>query len=155
MAVWCRFYLDCAPETRIITYNAGTPACDVLLEFIHHTVEVFGGLAEAQSDEHRLPELLLALPLGAKDNAGDAAHFAEQEPENASPVSEADRIIISPFLAEIERYEVYELSEIEELLDQIPGKENPEVRKWVVEMRKAIYSCNEEIYRELLDAARI
>lgn len=151
--VWTKFYMDYAEEVNA-TFEEPSQAADVLLEFVMATAGMFGGFADARLRDARGPELLLALPLGEKEDAGDASYFTRQEPENASPVSEADRIIIAPFLADVEKYEVYELTEIEEVLDQIPQQENDEVKKWVVEMRKAIYSCNETAYRELLDSVQ-
>lgn len=154
VAVWTKFYVDYAEEAKI-EFEESTVATEALYEFITETVNLFGGLAESRVCPGRAPELLLALPLGEKENADDSFHFTNQEPDQASPLSEADRVIIAPFLSDVEEYEVYELSEIEEILDKIPQQENLEIKKWVVEMRKAIYSCNETAYRELLESVRL
>lgn len=61
----------------------------------------------------------------------------------------SDKEILAPFIPKFKEIEVYFVSDLMEILEQIKTTKNIEI--WKKEMQNAIESCNEEKYSELID----
>jgi len=58
---------------------------------------------------------------------------------------------MSVLLAKIQQYEIYELTEIKVILNQIKELEGENIKKWLVLFENALYSSNEELFHQLIN----
>ncbi len=70
--------------------------------------------------------------------------------ENKFVLTEPEKELLQPFLGEFQLIDVYEISHAKKILQQIDSHHNENLRLWKVEMENALYSCNEEKYRQLI-----
>jgi signal transduction histidine kinase/tetratricopeptide (TPR) repeat protein len=66
-------------------------------------------------------------------------------------LSENDKIILKPFISELQKIEVYFTTDLEKILEKIPTENNQNLANWKAEIEKAIFNMNQSLYRQLLD----
>ena len=75
----------------------------------------------------------------------------ESTEENALKLSEYDKKILNPFVLKLQNLEVYEYSEISDIIEQLHYGKSENQKKWKNEISKALYSMNQEKYSNLIN----
>jgi len=70
--------------------------------------------------------------------------------EKSLELARTDKEILKPYLLKLQNLEVYELSDIELVIDQIDFSKSPNMQNWKKEMDNALYAMNQEKYFELV-----
>jgi signal transduction histidine kinase len=72
--------------------------------------------------------------------------------ENKTPgeFDEAKKLYLTPFVKELNEYEVFRISEIMQILSRIENQ-SVEIAKWKENVQSAAFSCNIVLYRNLLE----
>ncbi|MCP4580745.1 MAG: sensor histidine kinase [candidate division Zixibacteria bacterium] len=66
-------------------------------------------------------------------------------------LSLSDRQELIPHIKQFGKHEVYEISDLKKLLKQIQTDSSPGISHWREEMQRAVYSCNDEKYQQLIN----
>lgn len=66
-------------------------------------------------------------------------------------LTDRDKEPLIPFIEQFEKLEIYEISDLRKVLKQIQFENSPELNEWQENMRRAIYTSNEEKYHRLLN----
>ena len=64
-----------------------------------------------------------------------------------------DKAILAPYLADFQQLDVYEVSALRRLINQIDTQERENLQRWLKEITQAMYACNEDKYYALLGVA--
>lgn len=67
-------------------------------------------------------------------------------------LSEDDKTVLRPFVQELNHYELYEVSDMEEVLSKLNTQENANLAKWKKAMQTAIDNFNELEFKELVQS---
>ena len=67
-------------------------------------------------------------------------------------LSEEDKTVLRPFVKEMTHYELYEVSDLEEVLARLNTQENANLEKWKHAIQTAIDNYNELQYKELVQS---
>lgn len=76
----------------------------------------------------------------------------ETSHNNAIMLSEEDKTVLRPFVKELNHYELYEVSDLEEVLARLNTSENANLTQWKRALQAAIDNYNELEYKELVKA---
>ena len=68
-------------------------------------------------------------------------------------LSKEEQLILSKYAVELEKLEVYYLSDIMQLLDQIEESTSG-IKQWKADVKIAVESCNETRYQKLIEKVR-
>ncbi len=119
-------------------------------------VEAHGGRIQVGSELGQGARFYFDVPLissGAaripsREGDVDRSRIAREE------LAAGDLIRIQPLAEELARLEVYETSDIEEILEGLPAGRSEAVEAWLQQLRRAIHALDEAGYRELVSRAR-
>ncbi len=67
-------------------------------------------------------------------------------------LSPQEKILLTPFLDQLNKLTVYEYSDVKSILDALETFQEKNIRSWKQQMENALRTCNEEKYAELLSA---
>lgn len=65
-------------------------------------------------------------------------------------LTEKDKAILQPVMQRLRQWEVYDYSDVKEILSSIKANGNPAITNWLDDMYKALQNVNEEQYNELV-----
>jgi signal transduction histidine kinase len=71
--------------------------------------------------------------------------------ENSLTLSDADLMAIKPFVAQLQQLKVYQISEIDRLVSQVPVTDSQALAHWREELENTVFASNEKRYQELID----
>lgn len=75
---------------------------------------------------------------------------APQAAQGAIHLSEEDKSLLRPFVKELNHYELYEVSDLAEVLERLNTSENANIAQWKKALQNAIDNYNEIEYKELV-----
>jgi len=122
------------------------------LTFCKMAVEAHGGIINVISQPKQGATFWLTLPQGAS-----IVEIAEREltiENTALSLSYASLLYLMPYISELQKFTVYEYSDIKHILDQIVS-DNNEIILWKKQLENALRACNEEKYYELLMTCQV
>ncbi|NJO88981.1 MAG: hypothetical protein HC831_08500 [Chloroflexia bacterium] len=70
--------------------------------------------------------------------------------ETSLTLEEADKDILRQYALKLQNLEVYELSDIEKVINLIDISKSQNLEKWKIEMDNALHTMNQEKYLELI-----
>ena len=65
-------------------------------------------------------------------------------------MAKTDKEILKHYLEKFQNLEVYELSDIERIIDKVDFSKSSELQQWKKEMDNALYAMNQEKYTKLI-----
>ncbi len=65
-------------------------------------------------------------------------------------LSDADKVILNPYICELQNLMVYEISKIKEIINKIDVENNEILIIWKKELENAVFSMNDDKYKELI-----
>lgn len=125
------------------------------LTFCKQTIEAHGGSIGVESSIDRGSTFWITLPIVAFDTTSTTNHveLASAPPgaiNNALIALDAtEKKLLSPYIKQLQQLEIYELTAIKNILEQIPTKSVP-LKEWKKEVEGTMYSWNEHKYKKLL-----
>lgn len=125
------------------------------LTFCKQTIEAHGGSIGVESSVDQGSIFWITLPFVAFDATSTTSRI---ELANAPPgainnalitLDAAEKKLLSPYIKQLQKLEIYELTAIKNILEQIPTKSIP-LKEWKKEVEGTMYSWNEHKYKKLL-----
>lgn len=150
--VFDKFYTIQSKKTETHQYSTG-----IGLTFCKLAAEAQGGEAGVESVLGQGSTFWFTLPLAAMQAATRAgAAKAPKETKEARFVganlllSQHDKEQLKPWIAKLSQYQVYQLSKIKAILQQMNFRENSVLAAWKQKVEEALYNSNEEVYNALI-----
>jgi len=66
-------------------------------------------------------------------------------------LTEKDKELLKPYVAELSTLMVYEISSVNKILDRINTKESEFIENWIAEVRDSLFAMNEEKFNDLIN----
>jgi len=112
-------------------------------------VEAHGGKIGVESKLNKGADFLFTLPIGKnlKQEENSEVKTTIQKKIN---LSEFDKNILKPYIIDLQNLMVYEISEVQKILIKIDIENSKNLTKWKKEIEHALFSMNEEKYKELI-----
>lgn len=123
------------------------------LNFCKLAIEAHSGQIGINSDEGKGASFWIALKISKKEKTANY-NISSKEISNIKTydITAEEYKILLPFAKKFNEYEMYEYTDIMNLINQIKPKKNKNVQLWVNEIEKAVKSSNEKKYSELVTA---
>ncbi|MBT3208407.1 MAG: tetratricopeptide repeat-containing sensor histidine kinase [Bacteroidetes bacterium] len=135
---------------QVLSRNSGlTASTGIGLTFCKLFVEAHGGEIGLESEVGTGTTIWFTLPLGKQEDVDISIKKSLPEEKNIE-LTQKDKNILVPFQIEFRKYEVFEFSDIEEILEQIDFSKTIGLTKWKEEIDNALYGLNQEKYLSLI-----
>jgi signal transduction histidine kinase len=82
--------------------------------------------------------------------ASTGRQLAEIKKAPVIMLSEENRKFLQPYISKLQKLEPYQATEVNRILTKIPENRNDNIKKWLDQLRNAIFTINSEEYHELL-----
>ncbi len=120
------------------------------LTFCKMAVEAHGGNISVESEIGKGTSFIFTLPLGSefknykqvKTNAQTKAKLM---------ISDKDKELLKPYVEELKTLMVYEISNVNKILDSINFEESDFIENWINEVRDSLFAMNEEKFNDLIN----
>lgn len=136
--------------TNQIDYSTG-----VGLTFCKLVIEAHNGEIGASSSTNLGSTFWFTLPLAAnEDSETNAAVMTEEKSLKKSTgtlvLSNEDKNLLEPWLVILAQYQVYQLSKVKAVLQEMSFQKNTALHTWKQELEEALYTSDEDQYNSLI-----
>lgn len=121
------------------------------LTFCKLVVEEHGGTIGVESEEGEGSNFYFTLPLLENvEEMKETVVEIESSNDKTIVLSEQEKTQLEPYIIELEKWEVFDFSEVVAILEEIDDHENQNIDSWKERMMKALRNGNEEQYKDML-----
>ena len=121
------------------------------LTFCKMAVETHGGEIGVKSRLNVGTTFWFSLPLKEINTATkEDINLITQKHEEFPELSTEEKQALQTILPQFSKYEVFDVSDIKKLLEKIDNKGKKGLTQWKDELQNAVFSGNEEKYKELI-----
>jgi len=121
------------------------------LTFCKMAVESHGGEIKVESVINEGTTFSFTLPVGKSVN--ELKVIQNKKQSVVISFSTTDKLQLKPIILQLIEHEIYEVSSLRNVLNQVDIENNNEIKMWKDEINKAIRSGNEKKYNELINLA--
>lgn len=126
----------------------GLTFCKMAVEAHGGTIAVRSEIGEGAVFRFSLPAVYLK-PSAQKSDALAASH------QVSYAFSKEDRLRLLPCIHHLQKYQVYEATQVKRTLDRLEDCNSESVRNWVEAISQSVFACNQEQYEALLQLPQI
>ena len=141
--------LDARNFANTSSTGLGLAFCKMAIEAHESRIQVESTLGVGTRFFFELPKILVTEHTTAETVATTATE------SNDLVFSEEDTLFLAPYLTELKKYELYEISDLEKVLEQIQVTDRPHLKSWKTQLKAAIDNYNETEYQRLISLATI
>ncbi len=141
--------LDARDFANTSSTGLGLAFCKMAIEAHHSQIKVASTLGVGTRFFFELPKILVA------DQVDSNTKAEGQHPSSTLTFSEDDKVFLADYLTMLKKYELYEISDLEKVLQQIQVADRPHLENWKTQLRLAIDNYNEAEYQRLIELATI
>ncbi|OJJ23134.1 hypothetical protein BKI52_01925 [marine bacterium AO1-C] len=141
--------LDARNFANTSSTGLGLAFCKMAIEAHESQIQVASTLGVGTRFFFELPKILVTDNL----TPNTATNSTDQSSELV--FSEEDKLFLAPYLSELRKYELYEISDLEKVLQQIQVTDRPHLEAWKTKLKSAIDNYNETEYQRLIELATI
>lgn len=142
--------------SQVETRNIGRlKSTGIGLNFCKLAVEAHKGQIGVTSEEKKKTSFWITLKMGTKEKSGHDIIFSKKIADTKThEISQKDYEFLLPFAKELEKLEMYEYSNIMNIIEQMKSEKSANVQQWLSELEKAVKSSDEEKYLNLISSIR-
>ncbi len=118
------------------------------LTFCRMVVEAHSGTISVTSKEGSGSRFCIKIPVLEEMVSKEPAEVVSFQPETRFHLSEEDRVFLQPYLQELRQWEVYDYSDVVDVLEKIET-DYEDLLTWKQAMYKAIQNGNEQLFKTL------
>lgn len=119
------------------------------LSFCKMAVMSHGGEIGVESDAGQGAKFWFTLK--KSDKIAASIHETDKLKIEELTLTDLDREYLKPFIEQFSELEIYEISNLRDVLKQIQADDRDGLQQWKEELRRAVYTSNDEKYRQLIN----
>ncbi|GAB4343246.1 MAG: hypothetical protein OHK0038_23330 [Flammeovirgaceae bacterium] len=120
------------------------------LTFCKMTVEAHEGQIGVSSDVGKGSTFWLWLPVFESINHHASLNIQKNIIPDKIELTENEKIILKPFIAELQKMEVYYATDLENLIKKIPIENSEKLVQWKSKLQEAIFTMNQTLYEKII-----
>lgn len=141
--------LDARNFANTSSTGLGLTFCKMAIEAHQSQIQVVSTLREGtrfffELNKIKVVENTVVLPTNTDVDNDDTFNFSAE-----------DKAFLLPYITSLKQYELYEISDLEKVLEQIQVVDQPHLQKWKDQLKLAIDNYNEPEYQRLIQLTTI
>lgn len=136
--------LDARNFANTSSTGLGLTFCKMAIEAHQSKIQVSSEVGKGTSFYFELPKIEVEVTTNPLANTTTVAD------KQALSFSADDKAFLQPYIAQLQRYELYEISDLEKVLEQIPVADRDNLQQWKAQIKAAIDNYNESEFMRLI-----